>query len=232
MNGTIIWVDSNEHSHHPEHMKKFHQMGAMCQVKSLDYDFKIATPDGFMLKVERKTPNDFLESIKDRRLFNQVSRLVEGGGFPYVIIEGVFFPDPDGFVWFDGQTRKFQWSSLQGALISVQELGVSIVYDQDFHGAVGRLVSRSRSMVKIPPRREPYVFSEQETIMMSLPGVGSKKAIEYLELSNHNVAVALTMLTAPHDGKKNYVPGWGKKSRDNLVNVLGGSVEIITRKEE
>jgi ERCC4-type nuclease len=229
MNGTIITIDSNEHSHHPEHFTELMKRGALCQVKSLPYDFEVMCSDGDVLAIERKTPRDFLESLKDRRLFNQVADMVNKTPWCYLAIEGWFEPAFNDTVIINelpshiNKKTEWTWASLQGALLSIQELGCVVVYDPDFCGMIERLVSRSRSDVKIAQRREPYIFSPAETIMMSLPGIGSKKAQEFLKLFNNNVALALTALTAPADGS---IPGWKQKSRDNLIEALGGTLEM------
>lgn len=223
MNGTIITIDSNEHSHHPEHKTKFEEMGALCQVKSLDYDFRVICPDGAILAIERKTPRDFLDSIKDRRLFNQVGGLVAGGQWAYVVIEGLFLPY-DGYAWVCGkegyqhEQTNWSWHSLQGALLSIQEMGCAIVYDPDFHGAVKRLVNRSRGDVKIVPRRDGYVFSEQESTLMTLPGIGSKKAQAYLKQFG-TLGNAIMQLCA--ESIASDIDGWGKKSAQKLHDYFG-----------
>jgi ERCC4-type nuclease len=227
MNGTIITIDSNEHSHHPEHFTQLMKRGALCQVKPLPYDFEVMCSDGDVLAIERKTPRDFLESLKDRRLFNQVADMVNKTPWCYLAIEGMLMCQADYVSIIDGkhdwQYTQWTWASIQGSLLSIQELGCAVVYDPDFYGAIERLVSRSRADVKIAQRREPYIFSPAETIMMSLPGIGSKKAQEFLKLFNNNVALALTALTAPCD---NSIPGWKQKSRDNLIEALGGTLEM------
>jgi ERCC4-type nuclease len=202
--------------------------GALVTVSALEFgDVRIQMPDGDLILIERKTPRDFLDSIKDRRLFNQVAGMVRKTRWAYVLIEGCWTENNGWLLIDDGpikKSTKWAWHSVQGALLSIQEMGAAIVYDLDTHGAIERIANRSHNDVKIPPRREPHVFSETENILMALPGIGSKKAQEYLELFNDNVSLALMALTAPHDGK-NHIPGWGKKSRDGLVRALGGRIE-------
>lgn len=213
MNGCIITIDNRE----PTHIQGLSWPGALTMVGNLECgDVQVQTPDGDLILIERKTPRDLLDSIKDRRLFNQVAMMVGKTAWAYVLIEGSLESEVKQTQW--------NWASIQGALISIQELGCAVVYDPDFPGAVERIVNRSRTDVKIPQRREPYIFSPAEQILMSLPGVGSKKAQEYLKEFG-NVAFALTALTSAHNDKE-YLPGWGKKSRDNLVEALGGALEI------
>ena len=211
----IITVDSRE----PAHIQGLQWEDCYVSVATLEHgDFSIVLPDGTLILIERKTPRDLLDSIKDGRLFNQISGLVSKTKWAYLLIEGD--------LWDEASSTAWNWSSIQGVLLSVQELGCAILYDADTHGAIERLMNRSRNDVKVAPRREPYIFNERERILMSIDGIGSKKAQEFLVLFNDNIALALTALTAEHDGKKNHITGWGKKSRDNLVELLGGQLEI------
>jgi len=228
----IITIDQRE----PQHVKNLTWDGCITQIATLEYgDFSIMCPDGSTLLIERKTPSDLLGSIKDGRLSNQVAGLVGAGAWPYLLIEGIFFPIGDGsvnyFTGYDGKYKQsesytnWQWASIQGQLLSIQEMGCAIIYDPDPHNAIKQLIGRSRNDVKVKPRREPYIFSPKEQVLMALPGIGSKKALEFLELFNDNVALALMALTAEYDGKDR-IPGWGKKSRDSLVELLGYPLEV------
>ena len=219
MNGTIITIDTNENMHHPEHKTKLSEMGALCNINQLDYDFHIIAPDGATIGIERKTPRDYLDSIKDGRLFNQGKNLVESVQWPYVVIDGIFCPY-GGFVSIvnDKELTKWQWHSLQGSLISLQEMGIAIVYDPDFHGAVKRIVNRSRDSVKIAPRRDSVVYSEQESTLMTLPGIGSKKAVEYLKMFK-TLGNTIMQLQVAENAKT--IDGWGKKSAQKLYDYFG-----------
>jgi len=170
MNGSIIYIDNRE----PEHIQKMKWDGALVTISHLEFgDVKIVTPKGETILIERKSPRDFLDSLKDRRLFNQVAGLVGVAPYAYVVINGLFSTN-DGNVLYTRhgawQECSWTWASLQGSLLSIQELGCHIVYDPDFHGAVKRLATRSRNPVKIAPMREAHVFSPEETILTAFPG--------------------------------------------------------------
>lgn len=225
MKGTIVTIDSNEHSHHPEHKKTLESMGAMCQVKSLPYDFEVICPDGSVLKIERKTPRDFLDSIRDRRLFNQATSLVDGYG--YVVVEGYFRPNQKGMVIY-GDTNAFNdeltnwtWNSLQGSLISLQEAGIAIVYNSDFYEALSQLVSRSRNDIKVAPRREMIQFSPDETLYMAFTGIGSDKAAK-LAVEFDKAGKGIEFLTTFQAMPK--IDGIGDKTKENIIKQIGGSL--------
>jgi ERCC4-type nuclease len=192
-------------------------------------DLWIACEDGVTVIVERKTPADLLESIRDNRLFNQAAKMKELSQWCYLVCDEPILPHENG-VMVDTKQRDWSFASIQGALLSVQEMGCHVVFCKDrddFGPCIERLAKRSRSSVKIPPTREPYVISPQENVLLALPGIGSKKALDYLGLFGGNLAMALMALTAEHDGKTNHIPGYGQRSRDNVVGFLGGKLEYI-----
>jgi ERCC4-type nuclease len=55
-------------------------------------DLHIATDDDKLLIVERKAAMDFVNSIKDGRLFNQVARAKQITPYVYVVIVGSILP--------------------------------------------------------------------------------------------------------------------------------------------
>ena len=79
----IIWVDYRENK------SKVPQL-----LKDLDLDVRIVNNQiidyvlGVDIGVERKTYADFIASIRDKRLFNQVMILKENFSYPLLIIEG------------------------------------------------------------------------------------------------------------------------------------------------
>jgi len=225
MLGTIVTIDSNENSHHPEHIIKFAMASALCNIKPLAFDFEIIVPSGELLAVERKTPRDLLDSIKDRRLFNQCNDMVAKTKWSYLVVCGTFTIASDGqHVMADDDYTFWDWASLQGALLSIQEMGVSIIYDPDFYHAVAMLVSRSRNDIKVAPRREAYVFNPTETVLMTLPGIGSKRATEMSRMFP-SPGAALEYLTHPHSYQLDEVPV-GRATREKIRSFIGGGLQL------
>jgi len=223
MKNCLIKIDTRE----PQSIQGLTWNDALVSTAQLDAgDIEIMTPDGHLILIERKTPRDLLDSIKDRRLFNQCEAMVKRTQWSYLVVCGVFLHGLDDCVWIDRKPDKTNWSwhSLQGALLSVQELGVGIIYDADFQGAVERIVNRSRNDVKITPRRESYVFEAQESLLMALPGIGSKKAVELCKLFPA-LANTLVWLTHP-EYEEPKIKGIGKKTREKIRGFFGGGLEI------
>lgn len=220
MNGCIITIDTND----ALQTGLMQWDGALVSIASLPCgDLKILCPDGKTILIERKTPRDLLDSIKDGRLFNQVAGLVGSADFAYVVITGNFTAYAERVMAGDELTN-WTWHSLQGALLSIQQLGCAILYDPDYHGAVERIANRSRNDVKVAPRREAYVFTSGENVLMSLPGIGSNKAVEIMKIFP-SVGLALEWLSDPGMFEPK-IPGIGTGIKQKINEFLGGKVEV------
>lgn len=228
-----IIISRNELTHHPGMWSGLIQYNPT--VGGDDVDFLVTCENGDVLAIERKSPNDLLASIADNRLFNQAARMKELTPYAYVVVTGTIEPGAFGTIPGENKERRWNYASVWGALLSVQELGCSVVFcdgEGDFIPSMVRLAKRSRDNVRVKPVRQATVFGGQEGVLLALPGIGEQKIYGsdenpgLLKMFNGNLAICLMALTAPHDGKT-YIPGWGKKSRDNLVDFLGGMVQYV-----
>lgn len=222
----IITIDFNESIHHPE-TAAMQWPDCLTMVAPLPAgDVRIDMPDTTIL-IERKAPGDLLESVKDRRLFNQLAEMRQQTDWVYVLIHGVLIPTSDGMTrylqngaWIE---RQWEWGSIQGTLLSIQEIGAAIVQDTDLHGAIARIMARSRDSIKVPPRRDAYVFSPAESFLMSLPGIGSDKAQKLTALFG-TPGMALEWLTSDYD--QPHIDGIGAKTRQGVEAFLGGKIKL------
>lgn len=143
-------------------------------------DLWASTDDGEMLVIERKSPSDLLGSIKDGRLFNQCAAMREKSKWAYVIVTGALAHTLDGHVITDNRTTGWRYDDVQGALLTVQELGVSLIHcqsDSHYEQTVMRLAKRDRKTTKpIEPRTQAHILTDAEKILMSLPGIGLERA--------------------------------------------------------
>lgn len=204
---TAIMIDRRE----PESIKKLTFGGIPTTVTMLETgDIYAVTDDGHTLVIERKTQDDFLNTLKDERLFPQLARMVEKrnaqitNGEPvtewaYLVIEEPFTADRNGKVITSRGVTGWSWASLQGRLLSIQELGVMVVYANgalDYQDCILRIGRRNRdSQMRVMPAKTPNVLGPAEVFLTSLPGIGIERAQEVLEWADHNVAHALIGLT-------------------------------------
>jgi ERCC4-type nuclease len=91
-----------------------------------------------------------LNSIKDGRLFNQVARAKQITPYVYVVIVGTILPASRGKTYINGNLTGWDYSAIQGVMLSIQEQCVPIVYcadENDFLPCMVRLANRSRGDV-------------------------------------------------------------------------------------
>lgn len=77
--------------------------------------------------VERKTPMDLLQSLADGRLYQQCATMAELGGLGVVVVHGSLYPDRDGHAVADGQATRWNYLSVQMALLSIQSGGIPVL---------------------------------------------------------------------------------------------------------
>ena len=193
---TAAMIDSRE----PEWVQRLPFGGAMTTVTALDYgDFWATTADGSLVCVERKTPTDFLGSLKDNRVMLQVAGMKRLTPWAYLVITGALTSSANGSVIADGRVTGWKWESVQGGLLSIQEMGVNVIYctnDHDYEAAVLRLCNRERCKEKIlEPHVMPREMSPAEIMLTSLPGIGIDRAQLLLREFDNNAAWALAWLT-------------------------------------
>lgn len=185
-------------------------------------DLWVSTSDGELLVIERKTPSDLLGSIKDGRLFQQCAAMRERSKWCYLFVTGVLAHTLDGHVITDNRTTGWRYGDVQGALLTVQEMGVSLVHcesDSHYEEAVIRLARRERSAEKaIVPRTQARILSAQEQVLISLPGIGLERA--GLLLGEHGSAgYALAWLTWL--GSVTQTAGIGDGTKNQVRRALG-----------
>lgn len=187
-------------------------------------DFLGLTTDGTIILAERKSASDLLGSIADRRLFDQARRMREAAPWCYLVVTGELRQGANGKTVANGRPTEWDWSSVQGALLCVQELGVCTVYcDESYYAAtLVQLADRPRGPVRLAPRRTAEVLTPAEVILTGFPGVGDAHARALLEYCG-NAAHAIQYLTGDYMLSGGYarVPGVGPVTRQRAREALG-----------
>ena len=187
-------IDSRE----PTYIQSLTFGGVPTAVTALDAgDLLLACDDGALIAVERKTVEDLLGTMREDRLMPQMQRLRQESEWVYLVICGSLSGGNAGRTYANGKETGWSWWSIQGALLTVQELGISIVYvpsEIEYEQAIIRLGNRERGPVRVRPPREAVLVSEGETILASLPGVGPERAKALLDYCG-SPAWALAYLT-------------------------------------
>lgn len=219
MSITAAIIDSRE----PEWVKRLTFGGAMVACSQLDAGDLLATcDDGTLLAIERKTPDDLLNSIREDRVWSQLTGIRALTPWAYLMITGELRRGDDGHVWADGRPTGWQWAAIQGALLQAQEMGVFVVYaasSEDYEAAILRLAARShRAEMLVPPAREPRILSDAERVLCSLPGIGMEKVQPILEYTG-SPAWALMFLSQVECEER--IPGIGPGTKRAIRKVLG-----------
>lgn len=210
-----VMVDQRE----PEWVQRLTFGGAPTTVTLLDTgDLHLACADGALVLVERKSPSDFLNSLRDERLFPQCARMLKISRWAHLVITGEFRRGPGGKVVTDRETG-WNYAAVQGALLSLQELGILIVFsggEQDYEACIMRLADRSHDpQLALAPAREVRALGLREAFLCGLPGMGPERAARLLDYTG-SVKMALVALTGPDP-----IPGVPSNVKTNARRVLG-----------
>jgi ERCC4-type nuclease len=192
-------------------------------------DAKVICADGVVLNVERKTPSDFLNSIPNDHIFDQVARMMqerrESGALPFLVITGEIMRNPStGNCIIPGSKHGegWNWNAIQGALLSIQEAGVPVIFcagDLDYAACLDRLAKRNHSHMIINPTREIMALTPEERVLCGLDGIGPELATAILDRCTFP-AWALDVLTDTRvDAPK--IPGIADGRKRIIRKVLG-----------
>ncbi len=212
-----VIIDSRE----PDHMRSLTVAGILASIQALPCgDAWLLCQDAHLV-IERKTPTDFLASIADGRLFEQCAKISAMTKWGYLAITG-YLAARGGLVIMNGKTTQWKMSSVQGALLAVQELGIQIVHcssDRQYVALLERLARRKRGEIKIKPqRRDAVLQSPSEAFLCALPGISEKRAGDLLVMCG-TPAAALEFLSSLQP--KAFIPGIGKGTKKATRRVLG-----------
>lgn len=223
-----VLIDQRE----PDGIKALTFGGVPTTVTLLDTgDLQVVCDDGTILCIERKTPDDMLNSLKDDRLFRQCSNMRGISPWSYLVVTDTFGRGPNGKVITDRETG-WGFSAVQGGILTIQELGVFVVFaagEQDFEGCILRLAARDHSPEKLlPPERPGVSLSMAEAFLCGLPNVGPERAAHLIDYCG-TAKMALIALTGP-----DVLPGIPSNVKTNARRVLGmtaGEVMCATTPE-
>jgi len=177
--------------------------------------------------VERKTLGDLLASIQDGRLLTQAAEMGKLSQlFPrtwcYLIVMGLT-KIHSGVYWVAGKQTKFSKRRVEGALATVQQLGVTVVRNVTptpaaYAHTLRWLARRDRRAVRVGRKRQAFMSSRQERVLMELSANIGETRAQAIMANNPNLAWALVALA---DGKATSIPGVGSATCDSVRATLG-----------
>jgi len=210
--------------------------GVPTAVAPLDAgDLMLATDDNCILLVERKTPSDLLGSIHDGRLFAQAAAMRQVTPWCYLMVTGIFYRDHDDHVICTGLgPTEWNWDSVQGALLTVQELGVGVIPcwgDGDYEAAVKRLANRDRGPVFVA-KRQDYLLSPGGAALAALSDSVGPDRVKALLKYCGSPAWALTALTEEATAIPGIGDGIKRQVREALGLADGFRLAVVTADEK
>jgi DNA excision repair protein ERCC-4 len=170
--------------------------------------------------IERKTIPDFMQSIKDGRIFKQAYRMANFPGPSLLLIEGN-----------KNEMRNYniKRNAVLGVFVHISVLmGIPVLRSENYRESFSMIKSLGDQLYNMPsyskiyPKNPPVRVSQPADrhkiqLVQSIPGLGSNKACNLLRKfgSVKNIAKA-----TPE--KLMRVEGIGKKLSQNIVSLLQG----------
>lgn len=200
-----VYVDSREMR--SEVVKKLYEM---ANVKVGNYNADYIVSD--RVAIERKTVDDFVESIVDKRLFDQLINLKKNYLKPILIVEG------------DGIYRRLNPNAIRGALATiVVDFGIPVLFTKSPEETAEFIVSLARREQLAKDRevsphygKTKMTLKEQiEYVVSSISDIGpviAKNLLEHFQ-TIENIAKADV-----EDLMK--VPKVGKKTAEKIVRIM------------
>jgi len=152
------------------------------QLKLADFIIKTKTLEGKIVTVgiEKKTINDFLNSIIDKRIISQLMDLKKHFDVPLLIIEG------QENIY---KIRNFHPNSIRGMFASIAiDFQIPILYTRNYRDTanllaiIAKRLDKKRSLPSLLKKRKPLTLKQQqEFIIETLPGIGPTISKSLLE---------------------------------------------------
>ncbi len=194
------------------------------ELQRLGVEFKIERLDvadydvGGVYGVERKTPGDFINSIIDRRLFDQATYLREAFEVPIIVVEGGFSRVL--------RYRRINPHAIFGAMAALAENKISVIQTAGPRETAELLLVLQKRLEKkkrtyVPPSKKRVIKMNtsvpvvQLNLLSSIPGISfemADKILRYFKTPRRFFAAP------PSELKK--VPGLGEKRVKRIIAVL------------
>jgi len=130
--------------------------------------------------IERKTINDFIISIKNKRVFNQINNLVVNFKHPLIILEG-------GGIYLNRGLNPnmirgvILWMSINKRLPIIRTRNKKDTVSMLYLLAKQRQTKGSKKFITLKFKKQrPSLYQEQVQILETISGIGPKLAIELM----------------------------------------------------
>lgn len=177
-----------------------------CQLKIADYVINNE------LAIERKSAEDFIQSLISGRLFNQCARLAKTAFKPFMLLEGNPF-----------QTHhQIDKQAIKGALLSViASWHIPVIYSKNQEDSANQLLllakqaTQQSHWVKLHGNKPKKLRNSRLRFLQGLPDIGPVMASRLLE---HFGSIEAAIKA--NEKKLQKVEGIGKKTAGKIRNFL------------
>ncbi|MBD3407077.1 MAG: hypothetical protein GF411_13245 [Candidatus Lokiarchaeota archaeon] len=194
--------------------------------KAVDYMLYCIGDDGqlFVRAIERKTPSDFLNTMKERRLDAELHRLLEDPDWwPYLLITGYFSSNKDRRIVVNGHIETgWHENAVYGKLRQVQADGIIVTHCRSDHHLEDALLHIATSDIgekRIYPRRATRELSKGERVLESFDGVGIDLIERLKEYAGPQLFMQLMALL--HPNTPNDIVGYGADRNNKIREIMG-----------
>jgi hypothetical protein len=176
--------------------------------------------DGQILAVRYLPVQAMLSELRQGRLLAKLAELRERSPWSYLIVSGTLAPLGSGKTRVNDNDTGWEWSAVQGALVSIQEMGVALytIKTETYLGdTLYLLAKRDRTAKRLRHPREALFVTPSEDVIMALPGLSEARAMDILTWAGNSAARALDGLCDPLCE----VPGVSKEQKERIRLSLG-----------
>ncbi|WP_456328355.1 DEAD/DEAH box helicase, partial [Archaeoglobus sp.] len=200
-----VYVDSREMR--SEVVKKLYEK-ANVRVGNFNADYVVSD----RVAIERKTTDDFVDSIIDRRLFDQLIELKKHYLKPILIVEG------------DGIYKRLSPSAIRGALATViVDFGVPVIFTKSPEETAEFIISlarreqlaRDREVSPHYGKTKKTLKEQMEYVVSSISDIGpviARNLLEHFQTIENIAKASVEELTK--------VPNVGRKTAEKIVRIM------------
>ena len=238
----MLIVDSNEKATNPKVFQSLERNFSNVIVANLNAgDINIPLDDGSVLAIERKTPNDFLSSIADGRIFEQAECMAQNAKYSAFIVTGYFtYSEKSDMVMIEGEKTNWKGSSVRAVMRVIQYSGCVIEFCPP--SRICQIISELYMTVNKPDERRgiqkkriitfPPV-DKRVQFLAQLPGIGldtAESVLQFAGMMDSNadeygygtIAGALEWITIMSGVDKDARPkNWGPNRILNVRKFFG-----------
>ena len=131
--------------------------------------------DGALLACRYMTVGEFSAQLRQNALLATCLELKLRSQWAYLLLDGVFAPMASGKTLINDRPSGYEFSAIQGALLTIQEAGVGVVYVRSetyLADCIYILAKRDRGEKRVRPARNVLFTTPGEDLLMALPGIG------------------------------------------------------------